>query len=219
MRHSWPCFGWGLPSHPGHPECWCALTAPFHPYHREVAVCSLWHFPASHLGLPLAITPLCEVRTFLESPVGDPRPPSQLVRAINVLGDSRKAILEACRRFRRCAIYYGPGFGRRSLCRSITVDDLAAAAWLSRAHFSRMFTRTFGESPRHICKPADLNARPRSFATPIAPLPISASWSVCGASVHSRPASPACTASAGRLSSQPPSGCGPRAHSELHPAA
>ena len=30
----------------------------------------------------------------------------------------------------------------------ITVDDLAAAAGLSRAHFSRMFTRTFGESPR-----------------------------------------------------------------------
>ncbi len=30
----------------------------------------------------------------------------------------------------------------------ITVDDLAAAAGLSRAHFSRMFTRTFGETPR-----------------------------------------------------------------------
>ena len=30
----------------------------------------------------------------------------------------------------------------------ITVDDLAAAAGFSRAHFSRMFTRTFGESPR-----------------------------------------------------------------------
>lgn len=30
----------------------------------------------------------------------------------------------------------------------ITVDDLAAAAGLSRAHFSHMFTRTFGESPR-----------------------------------------------------------------------
>jgi AraC-like DNA-binding protein len=30
----------------------------------------------------------------------------------------------------------------------ITVEDLAAAAGLSRAHFSRMFTRTFGESPR-----------------------------------------------------------------------
>jgi AraC-like DNA-binding protein len=30
----------------------------------------------------------------------------------------------------------------------ITVDDLAAAAGLSRAHFSRMFTRTFGEPPR-----------------------------------------------------------------------
>ena len=30
----------------------------------------------------------------------------------------------------------------------ITVADLAAAAGLSRAHFSRMFTKTFGESPR-----------------------------------------------------------------------
>ncbi|VBA43289.1 Right origin-binding protein [Mycobacterium attenuatum] len=30
----------------------------------------------------------------------------------------------------------------------ITVDDMATAAGLSRAHFSRMFTRTFGESPR-----------------------------------------------------------------------
>ncbi len=30
----------------------------------------------------------------------------------------------------------------------ISVDDLAAAAGLSRSHFSRMFTRTFGESPR-----------------------------------------------------------------------
>lgn len=29
----------------------------------------------------------------------------------------------------------------------ITVDDLAAVAGLSRAHFSRMFSRTFGESP------------------------------------------------------------------------
>ena len=93
LRHSWPCFGWGLPSHSGHPECWCALTAPFHPYHREVAVCFLWHCPASHLGLPLAITPLCEVRTFLVSPpalspirpASDPRPPGQLVRNINVL--------------------------------------------------------------------------------------------------------------------------------------
>jgi hypothetical protein len=41
----------------------------------RVAVCFLWHCPASHLGLPLAITLLCEVRTFLEplppiSPIG-----------------------------------------------------------------------------------------------------------------------------------------------------
>ncbi len=28
---AWSCSGWGLPSQPGHPGCWCALTAPFHP--------------------------------------------------------------------------------------------------------------------------------------------------------------------------------------------
>ena len=33
----------------------------------RMAVCFLWHFPASRLGLLLAITLLCEVRTFLDS--------------------------------------------------------------------------------------------------------------------------------------------------------
>ncbi len=32
MSHARPCSGWGLPSRPGHPGRWCALTAPFHPY-------------------------------------------------------------------------------------------------------------------------------------------------------------------------------------------
>ncbi len=31
-RAFWPCSRWGLPSRSGHPERWCALTAPFHPY-------------------------------------------------------------------------------------------------------------------------------------------------------------------------------------------
>jgi len=31
-RSAWPCSGRGLPSQPGRPDCWCALTAPFHPY-------------------------------------------------------------------------------------------------------------------------------------------------------------------------------------------
>lgn len=29
---AWPCSGWGLPSQASHPACWCAFTAPFHPY-------------------------------------------------------------------------------------------------------------------------------------------------------------------------------------------
>jgi hypothetical protein len=29
--HAWPCSWWGLPSRPGRPGRWCALTAPFHP--------------------------------------------------------------------------------------------------------------------------------------------------------------------------------------------
>ncbi len=28
---AWSCSRWGLPSQIGHPTCWCALTAPFHP--------------------------------------------------------------------------------------------------------------------------------------------------------------------------------------------
>jgi len=42
-----PCSGWGLPSRPGHPGRWCALTAPFHPclcaarrqHHRRSVLC------------------------------------------------------------------------------------------------------------------------------------------------------------------------------------
>jgi len=34
---AWPCSGWGLPSRPGRPGRWCALTAPFHPYLCAVA--------------------------------------------------------------------------------------------------------------------------------------------------------------------------------------
>jgi len=33
-KPSWPCSGWGLPSHPSHLGCWWSLTPPFHPYLR-----------------------------------------------------------------------------------------------------------------------------------------------------------------------------------------
>jgi len=42
LKHSpiWSCTGWGLPSFSGHPENWCTLTAPFHPYPTwETAEC------------------------------------------------------------------------------------------------------------------------------------------------------------------------------------
>src|ERR1700730_12392867 len=113
LQPSWPFFGWGLPSHSGHPKRWCALTAPFHPYHREGGGLFLWHFPASHLGLPLAITLLCEVRTFLEtrenpgSAAAQPTHPHYKRTASG--GDSANTqYLTLCLRCRRPAICCGP---------------------------------------------------------------------------------------------------------------
>ena len=67
----WSCTGWGLPSFPGHPRNWCALTAPFHPYptpkqlfwHR--AVYFLLHFPSRRHDSTLWSTLPYGVRTFL----------------------------------------------------------------------------------------------------------------------------------------------------------
>ncbi len=62
----WSCTGWGLPSFPGHPGNWCALTAPFHPYPaRSGAVCFLLHFPSRRRDSTLWSTLPFGVRTFL----------------------------------------------------------------------------------------------------------------------------------------------------------
>jgi hypothetical protein len=70
---AWPCSRWGLPSRPGRPGRWCALTAPFHPYlcsrsedRSPSAVCSLLRCPAGHPDWGLPSTVPCGVRTFLE---------------------------------------------------------------------------------------------------------------------------------------------------------
>ena len=71
----WSCTGWGLPSFPGRPGNWCALTAPFHPYRRRsailsrpsTAVCFLLHFPSCRHDSTLWSTLPCGVRTFLRS--------------------------------------------------------------------------------------------------------------------------------------------------------
>ena len=91
-----PCSGWGLPSRPGHPGRWCALTAPFHPHlcpdsrrePRPSAVCSLWHFPAGRPDWPLASILPCGAPTFLsETPWGEtPRSPGRLTVPSSVAG-------------------------------------------------------------------------------------------------------------------------------------
>jgi hypothetical protein len=77
----WPCSGWGLPSRPGHPGRWCALTAPFHPCLCGLppsAVCFLWHCPAGHPDWLLTSTLPCGVRTFLGPVTAGTRPPGRL---------------------------------------------------------------------------------------------------------------------------------------------
>src|SRR5512145_827991 len=79
-----PCTGWGLPSRPGHPGRWCALTAPFHPCRGlprdAAAVCFLWRCPWGHPPWTLSSTLPCGARTFLQSPRGDRRPSGGLWR-------------------------------------------------------------------------------------------------------------------------------------------
>jgi hypothetical protein len=64
-----PCSRWGLPSRPGHPGRWCALTAPFHPYlprSRRSAFCGT--FPRVTPGR--CYRPPCPVEPGLSSAPG-----------------------------------------------------------------------------------------------------------------------------------------------------
>src|SRR6476469_6861280 len=71
-RPFWPCSGWGLPSHTGHPVCGGLLHRRFTLTSSELlAVCSLWHCPAVRTGSLLTTTLPCGARTFLGG--GSPR--------------------------------------------------------------------------------------------------------------------------------------------------
>ena len=65
------CSGWGLPSQANRSACWCALTAPFHPYPPKTrrAVCFLLHLPWPCGRSVLPTTLSSGARTFLSSPV------------------------------------------------------------------------------------------------------------------------------------------------------
>ena len=74
-----PCSGWGLPGQPSHPDCRCALTAPFHPYlippdrsqtgHRRYLFCGT--FPDLTTGR--RYRPPCPAEPGLSSRPGSPR--------------------------------------------------------------------------------------------------------------------------------------------------
>ena len=83
------CSGWGLPSQPGRPACWWALTPPFHPYpstslpfDKLRAVFFLWHFPGV---APAGCYPApCPVEFGLSSnSLKNPRPSRLLLDSIN----------------------------------------------------------------------------------------------------------------------------------------
>lgn len=59
----------------------------------------------------------------------------------------------------------------------ITVADMAAEACLSPAHFSREFSRAFGEPPHRYLMTRRLEGRRRCSARPTARSPRSVSWS------------------------------------------
>ena len=84
-----PCSGWGLPSRPGHPGRWCALTAPFHPHlcfssrrsasHRRSVFCGTFlrvaptgREPASCPGEPRPSSAPCPEDWCRGHPVGSP---------------------------------------------------------------------------------------------------------------------------------------------------
>ncbi len=80
---SWPCSGWGLPSHPGHPGCWWSLTPPFHPYPAKLAGRSVFCGTVPRVAPGCRWQPPCPVESGLSS-MGSlpPRSPSRLIRPV-----------------------------------------------------------------------------------------------------------------------------------------
>src|SRR5919198_269633 len=111
------------------PGRWCALTAPFHPCRARLggaAVCSLWHFPAGHPDWPLASTPPCGGRTFLDPGLPGPRPPGRLPLRGQYASSGRAPTTARRPVPGPRAAYWDEGFGQ-SLSRSSMFPVLALA--------------------------------------------------------------------------------------------
>ena len=87
------------------PGCWCALTAPFHPYRaasRRPGGMFLWHCPRGHPRWALPSTPPCGVRTFLPRPLAEPPATTRPTPAASCYHRSRRG---ASRAGARRAVY------------------------------------------------------------------------------------------------------------------
>ena len=93
LHSVWSSSGWGLPSRPSHLGRWCALTAPFHPYHastgwrtvrRSILCCT---FP--NLAAGRRYRPSCPTEPGLSSSRFDQRSSHPL--AISIPKDDRRS--------------------------------------------------------------------------------------------------------------------------------
>ena len=119
-RFTWPCSGWGLPSHASHLACWWSLTPPFHPY-QDFS----WRF--AFCGTVPRVTP-----------GGRYPPPCPMESGLSSIGSSPTAITQPTRPLRWYAL--GPFITRRF---GPWVRFRVPSAWASTAHSVRLTSDSY----------------------------------------------------------------------------